>query len=70
MICGWLDEYFELHEKYPSRNAGEIPNSGGETWNQVHASIYCKGRGLPRKMTLPEFIAEHREEKQKIQSST
>jgi len=60
-ILIWVDEYFEIHEKYPSsKSSEEIPNANGQTWRAVNSALTEEGRGLQRKSSLFQLIAENR----------
>jgi hypothetical protein len=59
MIKKWITEWKERDGEYPKIKSGEIPGSGGETWNAVNQALYSGGRSLPSGSSLPKLIATH-----------
>jgi hypothetical protein len=59
-ILKWADEYYCRHGRWPSKDSGEIPDSGGETWFTVHNALYAGKRGLPRNRTLTKLLSKKR----------
>jgi hypothetical protein len=63
-IIFWIEEYFKLHNKYPKRDSGKIPESPDEdTWINVDGAMKKNLRGLEMNTTLKKFIKEHFKDK-------
>jgi len=45
-ILQWVDEHKELTGQWPNYKSGDIPNSGGETWNAVDSALNRGKRSL------------------------
>src|SRR5262249_45495553 len=59
-ILGWVDAHYARTGRWPKPESGLIPGSGGETWQAVHSALGYGGRGLDLRLTLPQFLAKHR----------
>jgi hypothetical protein len=59
-ILAWADEFHRSAGRWPTRNFGRIPGSGGETWSAVNAVLESGHRGLPGGSSLARLLAEHR----------
>ncbi|MBI3465890.1 MAG: hypothetical protein HY000_22975 [Planctomycetes bacterium] len=59
-ILRWADAYRARTGGWPTARSGPIPEAPGETWGQVSSALIHGRRGLTVKMTLPQFLAEHR----------
>lgn len=55
-ILRWARAYRRQYGRWPSRHAGGIPGSGGETWSGVRVALNHAGRGLKRRTTLKKLI--------------
>jgi hypothetical protein len=58
-IRGWASAYREGTGKWPTKKAGDIPGTVGETWAGVDNALRLGLRGLPGGSSLPQFLAEH-----------
>ena len=55
-IREWTREWFRLRGRWPTRDCGVIPKSGGETWAAVATALSRGSRGLPGGSTLTRFL--------------
>lgn len=62
-ILRWADEHHARHGKWPSRESGMIPDSGGVTWSRVDSELRRGMRRVPQGTTLSEFLAKKRADK-------
>jgi hypothetical protein len=65
-VLKWADAHFERTGKWPRYDSGLIPESPGETWQQVHNALRQGKRGLPGGETLTHLIATHRQLRSKV----
>jgi len=59
-ILAWADAYFRRHGKWPTRDAGEIPESPGDTWLRMDGALIVGCRGLRGGSTLAKLLAQRR----------
>lgn len=59
MILRWARAYRQTNGRWPHRDAGLIPGTGGETWGGVNMALKRAGRRLPRRTTLSKLLAAH-----------
>ena len=59
-ILAWADLHYDRHGKWPTINAGDIPDAPGTNWRIVSHCLSDGGRGLPGGSSLPRFLKEHR----------
>jgi hypothetical protein len=59
-ILAWADQFHEREGRYPTTRDGEIPDSGGDTWEKIDSALYQGKRGFPGGTSLPQLLAEHR----------
>ena len=57
-ILEWADRWNEEYEKYPTKLSGDIPWEKGESWGNINGSLYYMRRGLTRKISLTNLLAE------------
>jgi hypothetical protein len=60
-ILQWADAYFARHGVWPGPRSGEIPDSGGETWQCVQNALVAGTRGLWRRSSLARLLKEYSE---------
>lgn len=60
-IGAWAVAYHRRCGRWPNRSSGAIPEAAGETWASVHKAFERGQRGLPRGMSLAQFLATRRE---------
>ncbi len=58
-ILAWADAYFAAQGKWPAEKSGPIPGTR-ETWQAVSAALYRCGRGLQRRISLSQLLAQRR----------
>jgi hypothetical protein len=56
-IKDWMIAWHNHYQKWPTATDGEIPNSSGEKWSNINATLHRGGRGCP-KTSLAELKAE------------
>lgn len=56
----WMDTYRERAERWPTTEAGTIPEAGGQTWRAVDAVLRQGLRGLPGGSSLARLLSERR----------
>lgn len=59
-ILAWADAFHARTGRWPSKTAGLIPESDGNTWNAVHLALLRGSRGLERGSSLARLLAEQR----------
>ena len=47
-IIDWMLDWHEKTGTWPTSTDGEIPNSNGEKWSNINATLHRGGRGLPK----------------------
>jgi hypothetical protein len=55
-ILEWAQSFHDRHGYWPTRKAGLIPKSHGETWSAIDNGLKHGGRGLPGGKTLSQLI--------------
>ncbi len=58
-ILDWADAHHERTGRWPGMVAGDIPDSGGETWCAVYQALRRGARGLPAGDSLVRLLARH-----------
>ncbi len=58
-ILAWADAHRAAHRTLPTREAGEIPQSG-DTWSAINRCLQYGFRGLPGGSTLIRLLKKHR----------
>ncbi len=58
-ILAWADAFFAERGKWPNEDSGAIAGTD-ETWPAVASAMRRGGRGLPRRLSLPQLLAEQR----------
>ena len=58
-ILAWADAHRAAHGTLPTREAGEIPQSG-DTWSAINRCLQYGFRGLPGGSTLIRLLKKHR----------
>jgi len=48
MIVNWMIDWHNETGAWPTVSDGEIPNSGGEKWSNLNATLHRGGRNLPK----------------------
>lgn len=59
-VLQWADDHRKRTGKWPTRESGIIPNSGGEKWQAVDAALHVGTRKLPGGTSLARLLARHR----------
>jgi hypothetical protein len=59
-ILRWAAAHRETTGKWPTKDAGGIPESRFETWLRVDAALRAGDRGLPGGSSLAQLLAEQR----------
>ncbi len=59
-ILRWADAYRRRTGRWPTRDAGPIPEARPTTWRGVHTALAKGGRGLPGGTTLPMLLMKRR----------
>jgi hypothetical protein len=59
-ILTWADAQFARAGRWPTREEGSIPDSGGETWMAVQVALHKGRRGLPGGSSLVQLLSERR----------
>jgi hypothetical protein len=60
-ILVWADAYRRRWNEWPHKDTGRIRESANDdTWMAVEMAMRCGGRGLPRGLTIPRLLAQHR----------
>ncbi len=59
-ILAWVDEHRRRTGNWPTHESGEIPQSGGETWQRVETALREGIRGLRGGSSLAEFLKTRR----------
>jgi hypothetical protein len=59
-ILNWADAHHARTGEWPTRQAGEIPDSPDETWGAVEQALSLGLRGLPGGDSLAKLLARHR----------
>jgi hypothetical protein len=59
-ILSWADKHHHRTGKWPTRNSGRIPDTLGENWSAVEASLRVGTRGLPGGLSLAILFEKHR----------
>src|SRR5437764_440354 len=57
-VLTWASAYRESTGKWPTKRAGDIPGSFGETWAAVDAALRDGTRGFPGGSSLAQLLAE------------
>lgn len=57
-ILNWVNDHVRRHGKYPHRDSGLIPNSGGETWSAVSSALTVGRRGLSGGSSLAKVVQQ------------
>lgn len=60
-ILRWADAYRARTGRWPEPRAGLIEQASGETWGTVNSALHRRKRGLRAGLTLPQFLAKHRQ---------
>jgi hypothetical protein len=55
-ILRWARSYRRRHGRWPTRESGIIPESGGETWAGVNWALKSGRRGIPRRTSLSRLL--------------
>jgi hypothetical protein len=55
-ILAWVKSFHDRHGYWPTRKAGLIPKSQGETWSAIENGLKDGGRGLKGGTTLSQLI--------------
>jgi hypothetical protein len=58
-ILAWADAHHARTGRWPSGQAGAIPESPGDTWSAVDQALYKGLRGLPGQESLARLLARH-----------
>jgi hypothetical protein len=58
-ILVWATQHHDRHGKWPTKDDGPIPDSGGETWCAVDGALIGGGRGLPGGSSLHRLLKEN-----------
>jgi hypothetical protein len=58
-VVGWASAYREGTGRWPTKRAGDIPGTVGETWAGVDNALREGRRGLPGGSSLARFLADH-----------
>jgi hypothetical protein len=56
----WADAHHRRTGRWPTNDAGDIPEARGETWGAVQAALQRGRRGFPGGDTLPRLLARER----------
>lgn len=59
-ILAWADRHQRRSGRWPDKNSGLIPNSGGETWGRVNTALIEGLRGLRGGSSLPRLLEQKR----------
>jgi hypothetical protein len=59
-IAAWVEAYFRVTGRWPSRESGPIPGTAGETWGTVDSALRAGSRGLKRRTTLGSLLQRYR----------
>jgi hypothetical protein len=59
-IIAWADDHYRRRKTWPSRHAGLIRKTGGETWRGVDDALRLGYRGLPGRSSLSAVLKKHR----------
>ncbi len=59
-ILQWADAFFERTGEWPGVDSGPIPESPGDTWQNVRGALTKGLRGLPGGTTLSRLLVEQR----------
>ncbi len=59
-IRTWVEKFYRRFQRWPTKTAGLIPDSNGETWSGVNAALRVGVRGLPGGSSLAQLIARMR----------
>ena len=59
----WMIAWHNHYQKWPTASDGEIPNTGGEKWSNINATLHRGGRGWPK--TSLAKLKEELEDRQK-----
>jgi hypothetical protein len=59
-ILLWADAHHERTGEWPKRNSGAIPEAEGETWKGVFFALWTGYRGIQKRTTLAEVLAQYR----------
>jgi len=65
-ILQWADAHYTRTGKWPRSASGPIPESPGDTWQQVQAALFEGKRGLPGGESLARFVATRRNLRTKV----
>ena len=58
-ILAWAKSFHDRHGYWPTRKAGLIPKSQGETWSAIENGLKHGGRGLRGGTTLSQLIRDN-----------
>jgi superfamily II DNA or RNA helicase len=59
-ILQWADAHHEKTGKWPNVNSGDVLDSPGEKWMNIHSALYEGSRGLSGDSSLAQLLAEWR----------
>jgi len=59
-ILAWADAYNRRHDRWPTRMSGQIPESGGDTWNAIDLALRKGFRGLPPGLSINGLLYKYR----------
>lgn len=59
-ILQWADDHHQRTGKWPTRNSGTVPNSGGERWQAIDTALHLGARRLTGGFSLARLLARHR----------
>ena len=59
-ILEWADRHRRRTGSWPTKDAGPIPRSGGDTWIRIDEALLRGRRGRPGGTTLVQLLARHR----------
>ncbi|HEV7225800.1 MAG TPA: hypothetical protein VGN42_24050 [Pirellulales bacterium] len=59
-VLAWADAYRERTGRWPTADAGAIPESAGDAWLAIDAALRKGRRGLPSGQSLARLLCEHR----------
>jgi hypothetical protein len=60
-ILTWTDAYHERHGRWPSLNAGKVPEAAPLTWVAIDLALRRGGHGLPGGSSLARLLKQKRQ---------
>jgi hypothetical protein len=60
-ILAWAKSHFRRTSAWPKTASGRVQEAPHESWAGINAALSRGNRGLPGGVTLPQFLAKHRD---------